>query len=140
MPLVLVTADVTDPERGCLLVNAATERASHAPTVERVKTTMAVVEAVLGVALERAREHGGLRPGQQPVELARFLTAFVQGMRVMGNARADRAFPEAAVAASGHSGLTDPGARGVRTTVNPGRPLSFTESGIVTRTRRPEEF
>ncbi|GAA2345735.1 hypothetical protein GCM10010431_81550 [Streptomyces kunmingensis] len=31
------------------------------------------------------------------MELARFLTTFIQGLHVMGNARADHAFLEAAV-------------------------------------------
>ncbi|MFI7386607.1 TetR/AcrR family transcriptional regulator [Streptomyces sp. NPDC049813] len=96
--LALAAADVADPERGCLLVNAATERAAHAPTVERVRATMAAVESVLADALQRARDRGELRPEQQPVELARFLTTFVQGLHVMGNARADHAFLAAAVA------------------------------------------
>lgn len=95
--LTLVTDDVADPERGCLLVNAATERAAHTATVERVRTTMAAVEAVLTGALERAAVRGELGAGRCPVELARFLVTFIQGLHVMGNARADRVFLEGAV-------------------------------------------
>ncbi|MEB3962349.1 hypothetical protein OKJ48_19135 [Streptomyces kunmingensis] len=55
------------------------------------------MESVLVGALERARARGELGPGHEPVELARFLTTFIQGLHVMGNARADHAFLEAAV-------------------------------------------
>ncbi|MEU6598211.1 TetR/AcrR family transcriptional regulator [Streptomyces flaveolus] len=95
--LAMAEADLADPERGCLLVNAATERSAHEATVERVKSTMAAVESALTGALERAQARGELDPGQSPAELARFLTTFVQGLRVMGKARADRAFLESAV-------------------------------------------
>lgn len=96
--LALAAADFTDPEQGCLLVNAATERAAHTATVERVRSTMAAVESVLTRALEQAQERGELRAEHSPAELARFLTTFVQGLHVMGNARADLAFLESAVA------------------------------------------
>ncbi|MFC9914368.1 TetR/AcrR family transcriptional regulator [Streptomyces sp. NPDC059862] len=95
--LALALADVSDPERGCLLVNATTERAAHGSTVEQVRSTMAAVESVLTGALERARVRGDLGTAQSPVELARFLTTFIQGLHVMGNARADRSFLESAV-------------------------------------------
>ncbi|WP_331737513.1 TetR/AcrR family transcriptional regulator [Streptomyces sp. NBC_00019] len=95
--LTLAAADVSDPERGCLLVNAATERAAHDSTVEQVRSTMAAVESVLTGVLERARERGDLSAAHSPVELARFLTTFIQGLHVMGSARADRPFLESAV-------------------------------------------
>ncbi|WP_399895789.1 TetR/AcrR family transcriptional regulator [Streptomyces sp. BBFR51] len=95
--LAMATADVADLERGCLLVNAVTERAAHDGTVEQVKTTMAAMESVLTGTLEYARVRGELGAGQNPAELARFLTTFIQGLHVMGKARADRAFLEAAV-------------------------------------------
>ena len=95
--LALATADVADPERGCLLVNAATERASHDGTVQQVRSAMAAVESVLTGALDRARARGELAADRSPVELARFLTTFIQGLHVMGKARADQAFLEAAV-------------------------------------------
>ncbi|MGY0021484.1 TetR/AcrR family transcriptional regulator [Streptomyces sp. cg35] len=95
--IAMAAADVTDPERGCLLVSAATERAAHPATVEQVRSTMAAVESVLVDALERARARGELGAGHRPVELARFLTTFIQGLHVMGNAWADRDFLESAV-------------------------------------------
>ncbi|MFJ3672477.1 TetR/AcrR family transcriptional regulator [Streptomyces sp. NPDC090106] len=95
--ITMVTADAADPECGCLLVGATTERASHAGTVEQVRRTMDAVESVLAQALRRARARGELGGEHSPVELARFLTTFIQGIRVMGRARADRAFLESAV-------------------------------------------
>ncbi|WP_353940340.1 TetR family transcriptional regulator [Streptomyces sp. HUAS MG91] len=95
--LALAAADLAEPERGCLLVNAVTERSGHPPTVERVGAAMAAVELLLADALRRAQARGELRAAQDPAELARFLTAFVQGLHVMGNARAGRGFLESAV-------------------------------------------
>ncbi|MFF4902741.1 TetR/AcrR family transcriptional regulator [Streptomyces sp. NPDC001068] len=93
----MIVDDVADPERGCLLVSAATERAAHDGTVEQVRQAMAAVESVLADALIRGRARGELSGERSPLELARFLTTFIQGMRVMGQARADRAFLESAV-------------------------------------------
>ncbi|WP_420031613.1 TetR/AcrR family transcriptional regulator [Streptomyces sp. cg28] len=95
--LALAASDLADPERGCLLVNAATERAGHPATVERVRAAMTAVEHLLAEALRRARARGELRAAHDPAELARFLTTFAQGLHVMGNARADRGFLESAV-------------------------------------------
>ncbi|PZG23730.1 TetR/AcrR family transcriptional regulator [Nonomuraea aridisoli] len=95
--LELVEADLTDPERGCLLVNAATERSAHPDTVRQVSSTMGQIEAALTGALERARARGEIAADRSPRELAQFLTTFLQGLRVMGKARADRAFLENAV-------------------------------------------
>lgn len=98
MLLAMVAAGVADPERGCLLVNATTERAGHEATVQQARTTMAAVESVLTGVLERARARGELNAERSPVELARFLTTFIQGVRVVGQTRADQAFLESAVA------------------------------------------
>jgi TetR/AcrR family transcriptional repressor of nem operon len=95
--LTLVEADLADPERGCLVVNAATERSAHPDTVRRVSHTMGQIESALAGALERARAHGDIAADKNPRELAQFFTTFVQGLRVMGKARADRAFLENAV-------------------------------------------
>jgi len=96
--LAMVAADVADPERGCLLVSAATERAAHDGTVKQVHAAMTAMESVLTEALRRARAQGELDGELSPVEVARFLTTFIQGIHVMGQARADRAFLESAVA------------------------------------------
>lgn len=95
--LELVEADLADPERGCLLVNAATERSAHPDTVQQVSRTMSQIESALAGALERARVRGELAADKNPPELAQFLTTFLQGLRVMGKARADRAFLDNAV-------------------------------------------
>ena len=94
----MAEADLAEPGRGCLLVNAATERSEDPATVERVGATLRRVESALAGALERAQARGELGPEKEPARLARFLTTFIQGMRVVGQARADRAFLEDAVA------------------------------------------
>ncbi|MEE4543021.1 TetR family transcriptional regulator [Streptomyces sp. V4-01] len=93
----LMEADLAAPERGCLLVNSATERAGHPATVARVSATMRRVESALTEALVRARARGELASDKEPAALARFFTTFIQGLRVMGQARADRAFTEDAI-------------------------------------------
>ncbi|MDX2708855.1 helix-turn-helix domain containing protein [Streptomyces sp. PA03-6a] len=93
----MVEADLEDPERGCLLVNAATERGDDPGTVDRVTVTMRLLESALAAALEKAKARGELSADKDPVELARFLTTFVQGLRVVGRARLGRAFVEDAV-------------------------------------------
>lgn len=91
-------AGTSDPGRGCLLAAAATERSGHPGTADQVLAAMAAVESVLAGALEQAAARGELAAGGSPSELARFLVTFVQGVHVMGQARADRAFLESAVA------------------------------------------
>ncbi|WP_433445861.1 TetR/AcrR family transcriptional regulator [Streptomyces sp. CA-142005] len=93
----MAEADLADPGRGCLLVNSATERSDDPATVERVSATLRRVESALAGTLERAQARGELGPDKDPARLARFLTTFIQGLRVMGQARADRAFLEDAV-------------------------------------------
>jgi TetR/AcrR family transcriptional repressor of nem operon len=95
--LELMEADLADPERGCLLVNAATERSAHPDTVQQVSRTMGQIESALAGALERARVRGEIASDKKPQELAQFLTTFLQGLRVMGKARADRPFLDNAV-------------------------------------------
>lgn len=98
--LALVEADLADPELGCMMVNAATERSAHPDTVQQVSRTMGQIESALAGALERARARGEIAADKNPRELAQFLTTFVQGLRVMGKARADRAFLENSVEAA----------------------------------------
>jgi TetR/AcrR family transcriptional regulator, transcriptional repressor for nem operon len=93
----MVEADLEDPDRGCLLVNAATERGDDPETADRVQTTLRLVESALAAALEKAKARGELSADKNPVELARFLTTFVQGLRVVGRARIGRPFVEDAV-------------------------------------------
>ncbi len=83
----MADADAADPERGCMLVNAATERGDDPDSVRTVQRTMRQIEDALTGALERARIRGEIAPDKDPAALARFLTTFIQGLRVMGQAR-----------------------------------------------------
>ncbi|MFJ4467907.1 TetR/AcrR family transcriptional regulator [Streptomyces sp. NPDC089424] len=93
----MVEADLAAPERGCLVVNAATERGDDPATTGRVGAALRLVESALAGALERAKARGELASDKDPAELARFLTTFVQGLRVVGKARLGRPFVEDAV-------------------------------------------
>ncbi|MFI1564253.1 TetR/AcrR family transcriptional regulator [Streptomyces sp. NPDC020490] len=95
----MAETDLCDPGRGCMLVNAATERASDPVTAERVSATMRLVESTITGALERAKVRGELSADKEPAELAPLFTTFIQGLRVMGQAHAGREFMESAVAA-----------------------------------------
>ncbi|WP_333775553.1 TetR/AcrR family transcriptional regulator [Streptomyces sp. IBSBF 3136] len=97
---ILVEADLTDPTRGCLVVNAATQCADQPAAADRVSTAIRQVESLLAGALERAQARGELSPGKDPRELARFLTTFIQGIRVAGRARMGREFMEDALSAA----------------------------------------
>ena len=92
----LMEADLAGT-RGCFLVNAATERDDHAATVERVSATLTGVESALAGALERATARGELGSDKDPAALARFFLTFIQGLRVVGQARLGRAFTESAI-------------------------------------------
>ncbi|WP_328760472.1 TetR/AcrR family transcriptional regulator [Streptomyces sp. NBC_00271] len=93
----MAEADLCDPERGCFLVNAATERSADPATVDRVGGTLRLVESSIAGALERGQARGELSADKDPAGLARFLTTFIQGMRLMGKARVGREFLESAV-------------------------------------------
>ncbi|MEU4038804.1 TetR/AcrR family transcriptional regulator [Streptomyces collinus] len=93
----LIEADLTDPTRGCLVVNAATQCADQPSAADRVNTAIRQVESLLAGALERAQARGELSPDKDPRQLARFLTTFVQGVRVVGRARMGREFVEDAL-------------------------------------------
>lgn len=96
----MAEADLCDPDRGCMLVNAATERADDPATAEQVSATLRLVESAITGALERAKARGELAADKNPTELARLLTTFMQGLRVMGKAQAGREFAESAVDAA----------------------------------------
>lgn len=93
----MADADAADPERGCMLVNAATERGDDPESLRTVQRTMRQVESALAGALERARIRGELAAAKDPATLARFLTTFIQGLRVMGSARAGADFIDEAL-------------------------------------------
>jgi TetR/AcrR family transcriptional repressor of nem operon len=93
----LIEADLADPTRGCLVVNTATQCGDQPLAADRVNTAIRQVESFLAGALERAQVRGEISPEKNPRELARFLTTFIQGIRVVGGARVGREFMEDAL-------------------------------------------
>ncbi len=92
----LMEMDLAEPG-GCFLVNAATERHDHPPTLKRVSGTLSLVESALTGALERAKARGELGVDTDPAQVARFFLTFIQGLRVVGQAGLGRAFVESAI-------------------------------------------
>ncbi|MER5526918.1 TetR/AcrR family transcriptional regulator [Streptomyces sp. NPDC002677] len=90
----LIEADLADPTRGCLVVNTATECGDQPLAADRVNTAIRQIESSLTGALERAQARGEISPEKNPGELARFLTTFIQGIRIVGGARMGREFME----------------------------------------------
>lgn len=93
----LVETDLADPARGCLVVSTATQCGDQPLVEERVAAAIRQVESLLAGALERAQARGELSSGKDPRELARFLATFIQGVRVVGQARVGREFVEDAL-------------------------------------------
>ncbi|WP_028805315.1 TetR/AcrR family transcriptional regulator [Streptomyces sp. 142MFCol3.1] len=93
----MIEADLADPTRGCLVVNTAAECGDQPSAADRVSTAIRQVESFLAGALERAQAKGEISPEKNPRELARFLTTFIQGIRVVGGARMGREFTEDAL-------------------------------------------
>jgi TetR/AcrR family transcriptional repressor of nem operon len=89
-----------DPEnRGCLMLNAAMERAAHDPaTASRVAAAMRAFETAFRTLLERARAAGELGVDKDPAELARFLVTALQGVRAIAKATQDEVVVRDAVA------------------------------------------
>jgi TetR/AcrR family transcriptional repressor of nem operon len=57
----------------------------------RVRASLARIEAAFREGLDKARARGELQPGADTTALARFLTAGIQGLRLVGKANPDRA-------------------------------------------------
>ena len=93
----LVEADLAEPARGCLVVNTVTQCGDQPLAADRVTAAIRQVESFLAGALERAQARGELSWDKDPKELARFLTTFIQGIRVVGGARVGREFLEDAL-------------------------------------------
>lgn len=93
----MIEADLADPTRGCLVVNTATQCGSQPAAADRVTAAIRQLDSLLAGALERAQVRGELSSEKDPKELARFLTTFIQGVRIIGQARLDRAFLEDAL-------------------------------------------
>ncbi|MFF3989074.1 TetR/AcrR family transcriptional regulator [Streptomyces sp. NPDC001797] len=93
----MIEADLTDPTRGCLVVSASTHCAEQPAAADRVTAAIRQVESLLAGALEQAQARGEITPDKDPRKLARFLTTFIQGIRVVGQARTGREFTEDAL-------------------------------------------
>lgn len=78
--------------RGCFIGNSAAELArGDREGCAQVRRSLGRVEATFRAALARAKERGELSPDADPAALARFLTAGIQGLRLVGKANPDRA-------------------------------------------------
>ncbi len=78
-----------DGPRGCLVVNAVTERTTDPATREFAVRQINHVEDVLRQALEQARAAGEIPAASSPRQLARFLVILLQGLHVYDRATAD---------------------------------------------------
>ena len=89
----LIDAIVAGPgRRGCFIGNCAAEMARlDRGAAARVRRSLVRIEAAFRQALEGARARGELPRQADPEALARFLTAGIQGLRLVGKANPDRA-------------------------------------------------
>jgi TetR/AcrR family transcriptional regulator, transcriptional repressor for nem operon len=86
----LVDGTCGDPSMGCLLVNAATERAGQDEEVRRrVAAAFLALEDAVVEALDVAVTAGTLATGRDHRSLARLLCTTVQGLRVVAAANPD---------------------------------------------------
>jgi TetR/AcrR family transcriptional regulator, transcriptional repressor for nem operon len=83
---------VSDPaRRGCFLVNASIELASHDPEVlKRVQSANQSTEEVFYLLLIKAQAAGELAWTHNPHQLAHFLLGTLISIRILARARADR--------------------------------------------------
>jgi TetR/AcrR family transcriptional regulator, transcriptional repressor for nem operon len=90
---VLVTDAVADERRrGCMVVNAATERVPHDPaTSDTVRAVLQGNEDALTDALIAARDRGELAADKDPRALGGFLGTFITGLRVAAKTNPDQA-------------------------------------------------
>jgi TetR/AcrR family transcriptional regulator, transcriptional repressor for nem operon len=78
--------------RGCFLGNCAAELApGDEETIARVRGGLERVEGILRAGLERARRNGELAADTDPDALAKYFVAGIQGMRLIGKIRPERA-------------------------------------------------
>ena len=89
----LIDAIVAGPgRRGCFIGNCAAEMARlDRGAAARVRASLARIEAAFRDKLEDARLRGELPRRADPAALARFLTASIQGLRLVGKTNPDRA-------------------------------------------------
>jgi TetR/AcrR family transcriptional repressor of nem operon len=78
--------------RGCLLVNACTERAGRDEVIgDVVRTAFDATRGVLAEALARGQRRGEVTDALPAATLADFLVTTMQGLRVAGKEHGDRA-------------------------------------------------
>jgi TetR/AcrR family transcriptional repressor of nem operon len=78
--------------RGCFIGNCAAELARHdSDAAARVRRSLERIETAFRDALGRAQARGELAPGADVAALARYFTAGIQGLRLVGKANPDRA-------------------------------------------------
>lgn len=78
--------------RGCFIGNCAAELARlDRVAAARVRASLERIEAAFRDALAGAKERGELSPQADPAALARFLSAGIQGLRLVGKANPERA-------------------------------------------------
>lgn len=76
---------------GCLMTNSAIELAPHdRDTHFAVAANMRTMEATFRRVLTRAKSNGELSADKSPADLARFLTATANGLRVMAKVSPER--------------------------------------------------
>ncbi len=77
---------------GCLMTNSAIELAPHdRDTRLAVAANMAAMESTFRRVLTRAKKNGEIAADKSPADLARFLTATANGLRVMAKVTPERA-------------------------------------------------
>jgi TetR/AcrR family transcriptional repressor of nem operon len=88
----LIEAIIAGPgRRGCFIGNCAAEMARlHPGAAARVRASLKRIEAAFRDGLDRAQARGELPPRADTTALARFLTASIQGLRLVGKANPDR--------------------------------------------------
>lgn len=88
----LVDDAVADERRrGCMVVNAATERVPHDPATSRtVRDVLQTIEDAITDALSAAQERGELAADKDPRALAGFLVIFLNGLRVAAKTNPER--------------------------------------------------
>ena len=78
--------------RGCFIGNCAAELArGDRESAAHVRRSLARIETAFRDALARAQARGEIGVASDPRALARFLTAGIQGLRLVGKANPDRA-------------------------------------------------
>jgi TetR/AcrR family transcriptional repressor of nem operon len=86
----VVDAVADERRRGCMMVNAATERVPHDPATSRtVRDVLQAIENALAEALIAARERGELPEGKDPRALSEFLVIWINRLRVAAKANPD---------------------------------------------------